>query len=149
MRPNKRFFLACLLMAFVTATVAGALESAAAVTTKSVVESSSTAPTPARVQVAAAAPDSACTATADCCDDSWVSCSGSGTCTAVDVACPAQRGYVQCDGVTTYCPACNAPACQPPGCTTTQCVKDLQCYDWCMQHEGYPGVCRNNCCICW
>jgi hypothetical protein len=35
-----------------------------------------------------------------------VSCQTSGTCTAVDRACPGERGHVTC-GTTTYtCPAC-------------------------------------------
>lgn len=40
------------------------------------------------------------------CGSYSVSCSG-GTCSGVDRNCAAgQQGYVQCDGVTTYCPAC-------------------------------------------
>ncbi len=36
-----------------------------------------------------------------------VNCSG-GTCSGVDRNCAAgQRGYVQCDGATTYCPVCS------------------------------------------
>lgn len=44
-----------------------------------------------------------CTAS---CGSTSVSCSGTGTCTAVDRNCPTTPGYVICDGVTTNCPAC-------------------------------------------
>ena len=48
---------------------------------------------------------------ANCSPYSKVSCSG-GTCSSVDRNCSAgQRGYVQCDGVTTYCPVCPTPGC--------------------------------------
>jgi hypothetical protein len=46
---------------------------------------------------------------ADCGPYGSVSCSGD-TCSAVDRNCAAgQRGYVQCDGATTYCPTCGCP----------------------------------------
>ena len=44
-----------------------------------------------------------CTAS---CGASTVSCTSSGTCTAVDRNCPTTPGYVICNGITTYCPAC-------------------------------------------
>lgn len=45
---------------------------------------------------------------ASCWNDSTVSCSGT-TCSAVDSACPSQRGYVQCGTSSPiYCPACPA-----------------------------------------
>lgn len=45
--------------------------------------------------------------TADCGPYANVSCWASGTCTAVDRNCAAgQVGYVECNGVRTYCPAC-------------------------------------------
>jgi hypothetical protein len=45
--------------------------------------------------------------TASCGFDASVSCSGSGSCTAVDQNCAAgQQGYVQCGSTLTYCPVC-------------------------------------------
>ena len=48
---------------------------------------------------------SACTATATCNGGVTVSCSGSGTCTAVDQNCPNQQGYVNCGSSWVSCPA--------------------------------------------
>jgi hypothetical protein len=45
------------------------------------------------------------TCTATCGSDPSVSCTTSGTCTAVDRSCSAERGHVTCNGVTTYCTA--------------------------------------------
>ncbi|HEY7214759.1 MAG TPA: hypothetical protein VIC28_09025, partial [Thermoanaerobaculia bacterium] len=53
-----------------------------------------------------------CSATASC-ESGTVSCSGSGTCIAVDRDClnSCERGHVTCNGVTTWCPtACNCNA---------------------------------------
>ncbi len=52
-----------------------------------------------------------CSATALCTPYASVSCSnGSGTCVAVDRNCGVgQRGYVTCNGATTYCPICGCP----------------------------------------
>lgn len=51
-----------------------------------------------------------CYAQANCGEHSPVSCGGSGTCVAVDRDCGwEQRGYVTCDGNTTYCPPCGCP----------------------------------------
>lgn len=45
--------------------------------------------------------------TADCGSAPDVTCSGSGSCTAVDRNCGAgQRGYVTCGSTTNYCPSC-------------------------------------------
>lgn len=51
-----------------------------------------------------------CVSTANCSPYTNVSCSsGTGTCVAVDRNCSiGQRGYVNCNGVTTFCPACDA-----------------------------------------
>lgn len=46
------------------------------------------------------------TCTADCGPHPNVSCSGSGSCSAVDRNCPGQRGYVQCGSVVKHCPVC-------------------------------------------
>ncbi len=54
------------------------------------------------------APFVRCSATASCAPHTSVTCSHSApnTCVAVDRNCPSQRGYVTCNGVTTYCPIC-------------------------------------------
>jgi hypothetical protein len=44
--------------------------------------------------------------TANCANGGTVSCSGTGTCTAVDGNCPSEPGHVTCNGVTTSCSAC-------------------------------------------
>lgn len=49
---------------------------------------------------------STCTATADCGTYPDVSCTGSGTCTAVDRNCPNQEGYVRCGSTYKFCPPC-------------------------------------------
>jgi hypothetical protein len=46
---------------------------------------------------------STCTAS---CGTSTVSCTSSGSCTAVDRNCPTTPGYVVCGGTTKSCPAC-------------------------------------------
>lgn len=46
---------------------------------------------------------STCTAS---CGTSTVSCTSSGSCTAVDRNCPTTPGYVVCGGTTTSCHAC-------------------------------------------
>jgi hypothetical protein len=43
---------------------------------------------------------------ANCANGGTVSCSGTGTCTAVDGSCPGEPGHVTCNGVTTSCSAC-------------------------------------------
>lgn len=50
------------------------------------------------------------TCTASCGSSSPVSCTTSGSCSAVDRNCGAgQQGYVECNGSYTYCPACGCP----------------------------------------
>lgn len=50
------------------------------------------------------------TCTADCGAYPAVSCTTSGTCSAVDRNCSVgQRGYVECNGAYTYCPVCECP----------------------------------------
>jgi hypothetical protein len=39
------------------------------------------------------------------CGPYTIACTGL-TCYAVDRSCPSTQGYISCDGVTTYCPAC-------------------------------------------
>jgi len=65
---------------------------------------------------------------ADCGEYADVSCDGT-TCNAVDRNCAAdQRGYVVCNGVTTYCPVCPLE----PECTTgeTKTVHTGVCCDF-------------------
>ena len=79
-----------------------------------------------------------CTSTAWCSSSSTsVTCTAlSGTCAAgVDQHCPGGiRGYAECNGVRTYCPAC------PSTCNLKACA--LSC--------GGPGfgICSGNNCIC-
>jgi hypothetical protein len=40
------------------------------------------------------------------CGSITLGCSYTVTCMVVDQSCPSQRGYISCDGVTTYCPPC-------------------------------------------
>jgi hypothetical protein len=62
------------------------------------------------------------TCTASCGGTSTVSCSTSGTCTAVDRSCPTQRGYVQCGTTKTNCPfACPVNNCGQNGICATNC----------------------------
>ncbi len=83
-------------------------------------------------------PDATCTAT--CSGGSTVTCTGT-ACSAVDSACPSQRGYVTCGSTTIWCPAC-AP---PPQCK--RCTSDEECGT---TYCGGPdlGVCINRCCLC-
>lgn len=97
---------------------------------------------------------SLCNASATCWDSSGLYCedhNNPANCTGVDSNCSAwQQGYVSCNGVTTWCPAC--PDLCPPGwcdgadacasscypcpynytCNETYCADDCQCrYDIC------------------
>lgn len=67
---------------------------------------------PAEAKTTAAVPMAATAfCQASCSPYSSVSCSGS-SCSAVDRNCSVgQRGYVQCDGNYTYCPACFVAQC--------------------------------------
>lgn len=62
---------------------------------------------------------SVCNATASCnTTGGSVSCSGSNVCSAADQNCASgMRGYVTCDGVTTYCSSC--PCTVTASCDTT------------------------------
>ena len=57
------------------------------------------------------------------CGTTTVSCSSSGTCTAVDRNCAAgQRGYVQCGTTKTFCPSlCPVNNCGANGICATNC----------------------------
>jgi hypothetical protein len=77
---------------------------------------------------------SQCTATADCDYPATVTCSGSGTCTAVDRNCDGnQRGYVSCDSVVKYC--------------KPDCPVEIDCSPF--DHEGciYSFDAESNCCV--
>jgi hypothetical protein len=84
-----------------------------------------------------------CSAHATCYNGSAVTCSngGSGSCTGIDASCPSQRGYVQCGGVTTNCPACPLVG---YGCTTITCQNDAQCTAVCPDPEQ-GGRCQTGC----
>jgi hypothetical protein len=93
------------------------------------------------------APESGCNAFAVCQDGSMVTCSGSGTCTGVDAACPLRTGYVVCDGVTTSCPACRTvQLCKLEG---QPCLDNADCRDgrivcascWCVSPPEAIGIC--------
>jgi hypothetical protein len=83
--------------------------------------------------------------TASCGGSATVSCSGAGSCSAVDRNCGAnERGHVTCNGVTTYCSAscacgsvCN---CSAP-CFSSPCDSGggyiIDCADW--------GICTTSC----
>jgi hypothetical protein len=88
-----------------------------------------------------------CTATANC-ESGTVSCQGNNSttsCTAVDRNCGAnQRGYVTCDGVTTFCPTtCTVNYCQQ--CDQTgdcvaccRCAGQTGCIRKCVEIDPYP-----------
>ena len=68
--------------------------------------------------------------TADCGSFPDVSCSASGSCTAVDRNCSAgQRGYVTCGSSTTYCPTCGCTEGATRYVTTSSCCCDYT-IDW-------------------
>jgi len=90
-----------------------------------------------------------CTASASCGSDPGLYCedhTSPANCTGVDQSCP-QRGYVTCDGVTTWCPEC-------PGCPSNWCTRDYQCYQSCYPCapiytcEDYP-YCTDYCDCQW
>lgn len=55
------------------------------------------------------------------CGSTTVTCSytAPSTCVAVDQSCSSQQGYVSCNGVTTYCPACPSSGVCTNGTTRT------------------------------
>lgn len=87
------------------------------------------------------AADGPCTVTRDCdCTDVTISCSSpGGTCSSGPGTC---GGWVECDGVRTWCP----PDPGPPPCTTVQCSSKKKCDIYC---APWPGFCTSyGCCIC-
>ena len=83
--------------------------------------------------------------TANCYGGGTVSCSGTGTCTAVDFNCSVfEPGHVVCNGAYTWCPtAC--PDCGPYWCTGESACAD-NCYpcDYIYTCNGYP-YCTDHC----
>ena len=83
-----------------------------------------------------------CSASATCYNGTTVNCTSStGSCTGINAACPSQRGYVQCAGTTTNCPACPTVGF---GCTTVSCTSDAQCTAICPDPEQ-GGRCQTGC----
>lgn len=81
------------------------------------------------------------TCTADCGPYTDVSCQTNGTCVAVDRNCPSTPGYVTCNGVTTYCPACTPPPeCSPEG--SFRIIRTGNCCD-CGLEERIREKCVN------
>lgn len=92
-----------------------------------------------------------CTATADCWDGSTRYCEGnnsSASCTAVDSNCPGQRGYVTCDGVTTWCPVCETEPCPEGWCEGEQdCAAN--CYPCNYTYTCNETYCLDHCKCKW
>jgi hypothetical protein len=84
-----------------------------------------------------------CYAEADCLNGT-VSCTGSDTCTYRDRDCPTTRGWVRCDGVTTYCWDVCIIQCPK---AWESCTTDTQC-----QVLGDPECvacfCNHGICMC-
>jgi hypothetical protein len=101
--------------------------------------------TPAKDEVANEAQgelESTCTAAAECWDHSLLICTGTQTCTAEDANCWVNfRGWVSCDGVTTYCDICQCPN------EGEKCTSDADCL-----FRPYPFCefcwCENGKCAC-
>jgi hypothetical protein len=87
-----------------------------------------------------ARPLSTCSATASCAPHTNVSCLGNSTCTAVDRDCP-QKGYVTCDGVTTYCPVCTIE----DNCYECSASGGADCFSCCRCNGGTIIVCAQSC----
>jgi hypothetical protein len=81
--------------------------------------------------------------TANCYGGGTVSCSGTGTCTAVDFNCSVfEPGHVVCNGAYTWCPtAC--PDCGPDWCTE-DCSSQCDPCPWHLICNGYP-YCTSRC----
>ena len=89
-----------------------------------------------------------CSAFADCAEFTDKSCSDSTnpcSCTSQDRNCSLmKRGYVRCNGVTTYCgPKCSFPNCDPT-CPGRSCTFDSDCSN----NPCPQGSCREGQCSC-
>jgi hypothetical protein len=82
----------------------------------------------------------ACSATANCGSDGFVNCTGSYDCSVVDRNCPTEQGHVTCDGVTTWCPACN---CSTNWCCI--CSNTANCAACCRCEGGSFLYCTATC----
>lgn len=94
------------------------------------------------------------TCSADCGSHAPVSCTGSGTCTAVDRDCGVwQRGYVECNGLRTLCsPGCYCQDGDIRYVNTSSCCKEglrKKSYQWCVDgrwvHKYYSCLPDNYC----
>lgn len=124
---NKNLVVLACLAALVAAVPAAASPAEAAPVAAAFLTTGAAAPScaPAGAQPVVAFEQAAyCSATALCGDGSTVSCSCSGpscNCNAQDVSCSAnQRGYVSCNGNTTYCTACPCPP-------SNRCINGAPC----------------------
>lgn len=78
------------------------------------------------------------TCTATCRNGSTVSCTGS-SCTGADANCPSHKGFVRCDGVTTWCSA----ACPPSNCPNTPgCNYVFNKFTACCVSSTCPMICQ-------
>lgn len=89
-----------------------------------------------------------CTATANCWNGSTVTCSGGGTCIAVDDNCPTATGHCTHNGAPTYCPPCPPRNCTAgcPGGGTVSCQYNNSCtyVDGCYAScDGFDHWCPN------
>ncbi len=89
----------------------------------------------------ASQPLAACTATAAC-EVGTVSCQGNNSCSGSDSHCDlgGSRGYVTCDGVTTWCPNCS---CGTPHCCF--CEQSGDCWSCCLCNGGSTALCNRAC----
>lgn len=143
---KRTWILACSLALIATAGLAQP-PSDAPVTLAAILEPSAptgSCPLPEEGEVSLAAAQNVATKAlcqAYCGSGVYVSCSYTppATCTAVDRNCPSTQGYVNCNGVTTYC---------QPACTTT-CTEGTFRYLWtgecCWEggRERYQQQCVN------
>src|SRR5882724_5682911 len=83
---------------------------------------------------------SVCSITATCVP-STVSCTGNSTCQKVNSYCASSiQGFVNCDGVVTWCPQC---PCGPLWCC--QCAQTGECVDCGRCEGGLLGACIKHC----
>ncbi|HEX3131313.1 MAG TPA: hypothetical protein VH394_28510 [Thermoanaerobaculia bacterium] len=86
------------------------------------------------------------TCVADCGNGTSVSTLCGGTCTATDVNCPYNRGYVTCNGVYTYCS--NTCSTAPP-CDTVEGAYCSGGSTTCSRSDGdYPCNCVSHHWLC-
>lgn len=99
----------------------------------------------AKVVYASEGLDSTCTAQVTC-PTGTISCTGTGTCTAVDRNCDIlERGHITCDGVTTSCSTgcCTGGTIQQNACC--RCNATGSCTDCCRCEGGTLSQCNTAC----